>query len=217
MFVYLSGTEKGKTRIFTQDHVTIGTSEACDLKLVPEEGGTLPEGVLADIYDDENVFHLVSRIASDDSQITVNGQALNQDESGAGHQLHDGDTIHFGNGLSSASVLFQIMPQNFTSTHPVRRASAEVDRVSGQTVHPLTATLFVKELSASLWAEIPRKAKLVGGTLIGGISVLLIAVIALSLITLIRNARKTDRVSEQMASIQSRREQDQELIRKQQD
>jgi hypothetical protein len=45
MFVYLSGTEKGKTRIFTQDHVTIGTSDACDLRLVPEEGGALPDGV----------------------------------------------------------------------------------------------------------------------------------------------------------------------------
>ena len=33
MFVYLSGTEKGKTRIFTQEHVTLGTSDACDLKL----------------------------------------------------------------------------------------------------------------------------------------------------------------------------------------
>ena len=41
MFVYLSGTEKGKTRIFTQDHVTLGTSDACDLKLVPDDDGVL--------------------------------------------------------------------------------------------------------------------------------------------------------------------------------
>ena len=62
MFVYLSGTEKGKTRIFTQDHVTLGTSDACDLKLVPEGGGSLPDGVLADVYDDESTFHLVPRV-----------------------------------------------------------------------------------------------------------------------------------------------------------
>jgi len=121
MFVYLSGTEKGKTRIFTQEHVTLGTSDACDLKLVPEEGGTLPDGVLADIYDDESVFHLVPHILQDHFAITINGEGLGVDETGAGYPLHDGDTIHFGHGLASASVLFQVMPQNFSATHPVRR------------------------------------------------------------------------------------------------
>lgn len=215
MFVYLSGTEKGKTRIFTQDHVTVGTSDACDLKLVAEDGGSLPDGVLADIYDDENVFHLVSRVEQEEFPVTINGDELNPDETGAGHQLRDGDTLHFGRGLSSASVLFQIMPKNFSSAHPARRNVAEV--VPGQTVHPLTATLFVKELTASLWAEIPRKAKLAGGAVIGAVSILLLGVIAFSLITLIRNSRKTDRVSEQIAAVQARREQDQELIRKQQE
>lgn len=217
MFVYLSGSEKGKTRIFTQDHVTAGTSDSCDLKLVAEDGGNLPEGVLADIYDDENVFHLVPRVEQDQFPVAINGEPLKGDETGAGHPLHDGDTIHFGHGLSSASVLFQIMPQNFSTAHPVRRNVAEVDRMPGQTVHPLTATLFVKELTASLWAEIPRKAKLVGGTLIGAVSILMIGVIALSLFILIRNNKKTDRVSEQLDAVQARRNQDQELIRKQQE
>src|SRR5262245_35483346 len=139
MFVYLSSTEKGKTRIFTQDHVTLGTSDACDLKLVAEEGGSLPDGVLADVYDDESTFHLVPRV--EQVVITINGEALGTDETGAGHVLHDGDSLHFGHGLSSASVLFQVMPENFAATHPVRRNVGEVDRVSGQSVHPLTATL----------------------------------------------------------------------------
>ena len=112
MFVYLSGTEKGKTRIFTQEHVTLGTSDACDLKLVPEGGGSLPNGVLADIYDDENTFHLVPH-AGQNFEITINGQRLTNDETGAGQTLRDGDTIHFGNGVASASVLFQVMPENF--------------------------------------------------------------------------------------------------------
>lgn len=217
MFVYLSGSEKGKTRIFTQDHVTVGTSDVCDLKLVPEDGGTLPEGVLADIYDDESAFHLVARTEQDQFPISINGQPLQQEETGAGHQLHDGDTIHFGHGLSSASVLFQIMPATFSSAHPVRRNVAEMERVQGQTVHPLTATLFVKELTASLWAEIPRKVKVWGGAVIAAVSMLLLGVIALGLVILIRNNNKTDRVSEQIASVQARRDQDQELIRKQQD
>jgi serine protease Do len=217
MFVYLSGTEKGKTRIFTQEHVTMGTSDACDLKLVPEEGGSLPDGLLADIYDDESAFHFVPHLEQDHFEITINGEHLGNDATGAGHTLHDGDTIHFGHGLGSASVLFQVMPENFSATHPVRRNVAEVDRVSGQSVHPLTATLFVKELTASLWAEIPRKAKLTGLTLVAALLLLVLGVTAFSLITLIRSTNKTDRIGDQIALVQARREQDQELIRKQQE
>src|SRR5882724_260566 len=216
MFVYLSGIEKGKTRIFTQEHVTLGTSDACDLKLVPEGGGSLPDGVLADIYDAENAFHLVPHAGKDHFEITINGQRTN-DDTAAGQPLRDGDTIHFGDGPASASVLFQVMPENFSTTHPVRRNASEIDRVSGQSVHPLTATLFVKELTASLWAEIPRKAKLTGLTLVAALLLLVLGVTAFSLITLIRSTNKTDRIGEQIAQVQNRREQDQELIRKQQE
>jgi serine protease Do len=217
MFVYLSGTEKGKTRIFTQEHVTLGTSDACDLKLVPEDGGSLPEGVLADVYDDENTFHLVPHVGTNNFEITINGEELGSDETGAGHTLRDGDTIHFGNGQASASVLFQVMPENFSATHPVRRNVAEVDRVSGQSVHPLTATLFVKELTASLWAEIPRKAKMTGLTLVGVVSLLLLGVLAFGLITLIRNTNKTDRIAKQIDEVEGQREHLQGIIRTQQE
>ncbi len=216
MFVYLSGTEKGKTRIFTQDHVTLGISDACDLKLVPEEGGSLSDGVLADIYDDEGVFHIMPRVEPSNSKITINGEELPEVQTGAGHILRDGDTIHFGHGLSSASVLFQVMPENFSATHPARRNLAEVDRIPGQSLHPLTATLFVKELTASLWTEIPRKAKLAGLTFVSVISLLILGVIAFGLVTLIRNANKTDRLGEQIGAVQAHRDQDQELILKQQ-
>ena len=84
MFVYLSGSEKGKTRIFTQDHVTIGTSDTSDLKLVPEEGGELPAGVLADIYNDDNLFHLVPHADRNGTEITVNGEPLEEGQAGAG-------------------------------------------------------------------------------------------------------------------------------------
>lgn len=217
MFVYLSGTEKGKTRIFTQEHVTMGTSDACDLKLVPEEGGSLPDGVLADIYDDESTFHFIPRLEQNHFETTINGKHPGNDLTGEGHALHDGDTIHFGHGLASASVLFQVMPENFSATHPVRRNLAEVDRVAGQPVHPLTATLFVKELTASLWAEIPRKIKLISLTLVAALLLLVLGVTAFSLLTLIRSTNKTDRIGEQIAQVQARREQDQELIRKQQE
>ena len=217
MFVYLSGTEKGKTRIFYQDHVTLGTSDACDLKLVPQDAGSLPDGVLADVYDDENTFHLVPHFGQGNFEITINGEELGTDETGAGHNLHDGDTVQFGSSQKGASVLFQVMPEYFTATHPVRRNVAEVDRVSGQSVHPLTATLFVKELTASLWAEIPRKAKLTGLTLLAAISLLLIGVLIFGLIMLIRTTNKTDGIEKQIAGVQEMREEDQNLIRKQQE
>ncbi|HUK91436.1 MAG TPA: hypothetical protein VLZ81_13610, partial [Blastocatellia bacterium] len=59
MFVYTSGSEKGKTRIFTQKHVTIGASDDSDLKLAPEEGGVLPGGVIAEVVNEEGIYQLV--------------------------------------------------------------------------------------------------------------------------------------------------------------
>ena len=96
MFVYLSGTEKGKTRIFTQDHVTLGTSDACDLTLVPEEGGSLPDGVLADIYDDEGAFHITPRVEPSNSKITINGGELSSPAAGAATSgLRNSDNVVF--------------------------------------------------------------------------------------------------------------------------
>jgi serine protease Do len=215
MFVYLSGTEKGKTRIFTQDRVTIGTSDACDLKLVPEEGGVLPEGVLADIFDEDSTFHLLPR-SENHFELTVNGDPIDADAAG-GHPLRDGDTLHFGHGLSSASILFQVMPENFSAAAIVRREDRELEPVSAQTPHPLTATLFVKELSASLWAEIPRRVKRIALISTGVIGGLIVGLFLFGLITLVRNTNKTDRLTDQIFGIQARRDQDRELIKKQQE
>src|ERR1044071_8234143 len=76
MFVYLSGTEKGKTRIFTQNHVTIGTSDTSDLKLVPEDGGSLPNAVLADTSNDATISPLVPPGDRTGLEIPVTGGAL---------------------------------------------------------------------------------------------------------------------------------------------
>jgi serine protease Do len=215
MFVYLSGTEKGKTRIFTQNHVTVGTSDASDLKLVAEEGGALPEGVIADIYDDDNIFHFAPRIDRNGLEITVNGEALTENETGAGHTLRDGDTLHFGHGLSSASILFQVMPENFSATAIARRKNEGVENISGQSVHPLTATLFVKELTASLWAEIPRRAKWVAVAAIAFISLVLIGVLLFGMVTLVRLTNRTESLRDQVSTERAERDKAQDLINKQ--
>lgn len=216
MFVYLSGSEKGKTRIFTQDHVTIGTSESCDLKLVPEDGGSLADGILADIYNDDEAYHLVPRDSDRWREIAINGENLTSDGQVAGYPLRDGDTLIFGEGLSSASVLFQVLPVNFGATHPVRRGPSDIDRPAGQQVHPLTATLFVKELSASLWAEIPRRAKIIGLTALGAFIALIIAAVVYNFIGLHRNAVENGRLIEQLANLSERSQQDQNRIMTQQ-
>ena len=217
MFVYLSGSEKGKTRIFTQNHVTVGTSDTSDLKLVPEEGGALPLGVLADIYDDETAFHLIPQPDLNGTEITVNGEPLLPDYPAAGHVLHDGDTLHFGHGLSSASVLFQIMPENFSATTLAHRRSEEVERLANQPVHPLTATLFVKELTASLWAEIPRRARWLAVTILSGLTIIAVGTLLFVMVTLVRLSNRTEELRDQVHNEKNERDRAQDLINKQQE
>lgn len=217
MFVYLSGSEKGKTRIFAQKHLTIGTADSCDLKLVPEEGGTMPTGVLADVYDDDGLFHLTPRAERDGLEITINGEEVPAGESVAGYELRDGDTIHFGHGLSSASVLFQVMPENFSTAQIVRRTSPELSQPPGQPVHPLTATLFVKELTASLWAEIPRKAKLIALTAVGFLVIAALGIVYFNFLILHRNTSMIDQLGKQVDAAQAQTERDKEEIKRQQE
>ena len=216
MFVFLSGTEKGKTRIFTQQHITLGTSDECDLKLVAEEGGRLPDGVLADIFSEEGLLYFAPRTNSESIRITVSGQEV-LPEDPAGHPLKDGDTIQLGEGLSSASLLFQVLPHTFHGTQLVTREKRGMDTVQGQSLHPLTATLFVKELVASLWAEIPKKAKtvaLVSVTLFVAISIF---AFFFNFLALHRNASEIELIRQQTAVGAAQRQQDQETIKKQQE
>jgi S1-C subfamily serine protease len=217
MFVYLSGIEKGKTRIFTQDHVTVGTSDASDLKLAPEEGGRLPVGVVADLYSLEGVYQLVPRDSGADFEIAVNGASLRSNGSAAGYNLQDGDTLHFGHGLSGASLLFQVLPENFDTLHPVARGLADIESsTQSVTPHPLTATLFIKELTSSLWAEIPRRAKVATLGLLALFAAIFVGATAYFAITLHRSAHMTDLLWKEQQLSAARRDQEQELIRKQQ-
>jgi S1-C subfamily serine protease len=218
MFVYLSGVEKGKTRIFKQNHVTIGTTEHFDLTIVPEEGGALPEGLLADIYcEDDGLMNLVPHYKKDFLEISINGEATEPDPE-AGFELRDGDTIHFGHGLSSASIMFQVMPEQFSTASLVRRNNklAEASQAN-QPVHPLTATLFVKELSASLWAEVPKKAKLVGLAAFTIITLALVAIIFSNFLILHRNTSEIERLRKQAEDAAALRQKDQDFIKAQQE
>ena len=211
MFVHLSGTEKGKTRIFKQNHVTVGTSDTFDLTIVPEEGGTLHDGLIADLYcQDNEPINLVPRYKQDFLEISINGE-LPEEDAAAGIELRDGDTIHFGHGLSSASILFQMMPENFSTASLVKQNHRTLEAAqSAQPVHPLTATLFVKELSASLWAEIPKKAKLLGLASFAILTLALLAIIFSNFLILHRNTGQIELLRKQAEETAALRQKDQD-------
>ena len=216
MFVYTSGSEKGKTRIFTQKHVTIGASDDSDLKLAPEEGGVLPGGVIAEVVNEEGIYQLVTHPTPNGFEVALNGQSIEPDDNSAGHALHDGDMLHFGHGLSAAGVLFQIMPDNFDLAPRKLSEPAELERVAPGPPHPLTATLFVKELASSLWAEIPRGVKF---GFLASITILALAalgVIGYGFLTLHRLGNQSELLRSQADAAAARRQQDQDLIKQQQ-
>ena len=210
MFVYLSGAEKGKTRIFTQDHLTVGASETSDLRLIPEEGGSLPDAVVADFYSQDGAYHLVPRNLPRDFNIAVNGAVLNTNGSDVPHDLHDGDSLHFGHGLSGATLLFQVLPENFNSLHPATQDPVDIGALSQSlTPHPLTATLFIKELTSSLWAEIPRRAKIATFGIAALFAAIFVGGTAYFAITLHRSAHMTDLLWKEQQLSAARRDQEQ--------
>jgi S1-C subfamily serine protease len=154
---------------------------------------------------------------ADHLEIKIGAEEINDADPAAGRALNDGDTIHFGRGLSSASILFQIMPENFGATQLVPQEQRAIGRPSGQPVHPLTATLFVKELTASLWAEIPKRAKMIGLTTASALVLAVVGTAFLIVLTLHRNTHETERLREQLDIQQSGREQDSLRMKKQQD
>jgi S1-C subfamily serine protease len=109
------------------------------------------------------------------------------------------------------------MPETFSTGPLALRETSEMGAAAERPVHPLTATLFVKELTASLWAEIPRRAKYLAIAAVTLILFLIVGLMGFGLFTLIRNANKTERLSQQIDSIQARAAQDQEYIKKQQE
>ena len=173
--------------------------------------------MLADVYDDEGAFHLGLRSDAEDLTISVNGDEVPLEESPAGHALTDGDTLHFTQGHSSASVLFQVMPENFSAAQIVRRTGKEMEQAAAQPVHPLTATLFVKELTASLWAEIPRRAKLVALVTTSLLGIAVFGVFYFGFSILNRTTTDTEMIRTQIDSIREQTQQDKELIKKQQE
>lgn len=170
MFVFLSGRDKGKTRIYQQDRVTIGTTDACDLVLSltgSRSTGKLfdPPEVLAHVKRARDANQLVIKCGPE-FPIAVNNDRVTPGFPGEAVALYDGDSIRFGEAGKGSELLFHVLREDVKGLAPVP-VNPDVSMtpdVPGN-VHPLTAKLFVKELATSLWAEIPRRAK---GYTLGG-------------------------------------------------
>lgn len=164
MFVFLTGRDKGRTRIYQQDRITIGPSDACDLVVaVPNvsaagEPVEVPD-VIATVRRLEDGVPRLTLKVGDEIEFAINGQSIAAVSPGESFPLHDGDALRFGPSGRGAELLFHLLRQDIQGLAPVPESpETALAEVPGN-VHPLTATLFVKELATSLWAEIPGRAK----------------------------------------------------------
>lgn len=170
MFVFLTGRDKGKTRIYQQDRVTIGTSDTCDLVL-PASGVAatgepvrLPD-LLASVRRSDDGPPTLTLKVGDELPFSINGEPIDAIAPGETFSLHDGDTLRFGPPGRGSELLFHLLRQDFHGLQPVPASPDTAISDLPANVHPLTATLFVKELATSLWAEVPVRARVY--TLVG--------------------------------------------------
>src|SRR4051812_5683492 len=100
MFVFLTGRDKGKTRIYQQDRVTIGTSDTCDLVLpvsgVNSTGALvrLPDHI-ASVKRGEDSVPFLTLTVGDELPFAINGETISVIAPGETFTLHDGDTLRF--------------------------------------------------------------------------------------------------------------------------
>ena len=165
MFVFLTGRDKGKTRIYQQDRVTVGPSESCDLVLPLEAVSAsgddleLPD-VVATVKRGEGGIPFLTLKVGDELPFALNSEVVPASSPGETFVLHDGDSLRFGVDGAATEVLFHVLRQDIYGLHPVpTNPDVSIAPNSPANVHPLTATLFVKELATSLWAEVPNRAK----------------------------------------------------------
>src|SRR6185369_1974813 len=158
MFVFLTGRDKGKTRIYQQDRVTIGTADTCDLVL-PVSGVSstgelvrLPDQI-ASVRRGEDGVPFLTLTVGDELPFSINGESIAAVAPGETFTLHDGDTLRFGAPGRGSELLFHLLRQDIYGLHPVpKNPETSMTPELAQNVHPLTATLFVKELATSLWS-----------------------------------------------------------------
>jgi len=165
MFVFLTGRDKGKTRIYQQDRVTVGPAESCDLVLPLTGVGPAGEEIMlpdiaATVKRGEDGIPFLTLKVGGELPFAINSERVVATAPGESFVLHDGDSLRFGADGDATELLFHVLRQDIYGLHPVpTNPDVSIAANSPANVHPLTATLFVKELATSLWAEVPNRAK----------------------------------------------------------
>src|SRR5215813_10096400 len=159
LLVGLSGSEKGRVRLFTQNSITFGTSPGQDVDLSSlyaenPQAETLARVFINDLGGQIQVEDPVLRV-----EVRHNGNTASILHHDSSTEVQDGDRLEFHGPNGKIVFQFQILPEEYQTASLVKQQDQEIS-ASHRQVHPLTATLFVKELARSLWAEVGSPERL---------------------------------------------------------
>src|SRR5947207_3161953 len=158
LLVGLSGSDKGRVRLFTQDWITFGTAPGHDIDLSSLYADKPHAESLARI----KVIGEGGSIKVEDPLLRVevrhNGSTLSILHRDSSTEVVDGDRIEFHGPSGTTVFQFQVLPEEYQTATLVKQ-DPEIT-ASHRQVHPLTATVIVKELASSLWAEVGSRQRL---------------------------------------------------------
>ncbi|HZS45180.1 MAG TPA: serine protease [Blastocatellia bacterium] len=176
LLVGLSGSEKGRVRLFTQDSITFGTSPRQDVDLSSLYTENPNAETLARVFvrDDGGQIQVEDPVLR--VEVRHNGNTASILHHDSSTEVQDGDRLEFHGPNGTIVFQFQVLPEEYQTASLVKQPDPEISAAHHQ-VHPLTATLFVKELVRSLWAEVGSRERfrLKGALLI--IATLIVAVV----------------------------------------
>ncbi|MCS6885102.1 MAG: trypsin-like peptidase domain-containing protein [Acidobacteriota bacterium] len=157
MLVALSGSEKGKSFIFDQDSILIGSDESCDIRL---SNGVGCGAIVAEITKRGSGYELTRHDSN--CLISINNNLVTRLPVGRSIELQDGDQLGFRQeGAREARYSLHVIEDRSIIPNEAQVSKMlfpEVDNVGH--IHPQTATKFLKGLACGLWAEIPRRVKM---------------------------------------------------------
>lgn len=164
LVIHISSGDDRHTEILTDDKVSIGTSESCDLRLrsssVPK---TLANAVLLELTRDDGTYR-VSDFAPD-VPLLLNGEPVSQDV-----EIRDGDELRIADGkpllhFFPVRALPAVVPGTKRETHVAPFIEAAAIE-SAATARRDDAKVFLREFTRELVREIRTSTKLIALTLV---------------------------------------------------
>ncbi len=164
LVIHISSGDDRHTEILTDDQVSIGTSESCDLRLrsssVPK---TLANAVLLELTRDDGIYR-VSDFAPE-VPLLLNGEPVSQDV-----EIRDGDELRIADGtlllhFFPVRALPAVVPGAKRETHVAPFIEAAAIE-SAATARRDDAKVFLREFTRELVREIRTSTKLIALALV---------------------------------------------------